>query len=256
MSVQEHPAGRFACAEMAGSSKRSKQYDFEKPETFSTPSGGIRGQDVRRAVYSWGSIGCCQMLPGEATMLLQTVFGYLFALPVPGAALSQSAWGGSILSTRPKVRCSVQSTEQSCPVLTGHAHRAPISSSVSHDAQIPDNLSADLFQELNVAYPESGCFSLAGLGEPSGLGWDLNFVAEQLVSACQFEVYKAVETQAYPPPQSSWFQGEGIVPRSPTSAALVGIIQEARTRETSSSLNQATSPIPGGGYQDAGTSTK
>lgn len=73
------------------------------------------------------------------------------------------------------------STEQSCPVLTGHAHRAPISSSVSHDAQIPDNLSADLFQELNVAYPESGCFSLAGLGEPSGLGWDLNFVAEQLV---------------------------------------------------------------------------
>lgn len=36
----------------------------------------------------------------------------------------------------------------------------------------------------------------------------------------------------------------------------VGIIQEARTRETSSSLNQATSPIPGGGYQDAGTSTK
>lgn len=62
-----------ACAEMAGSSKRSKQYDFEKPETFSTPSGGIRGQDVRRAVYSWGSIGCCQMLPGEATMLLQTV---------------------------------------------------------------------------------------------------------------------------------------------------------------------------------------
>lgn len=62
-----------ACAERAGSPERSKQYDFEKAETFATPSGGIRGQDVCRAVYSWGSIGCCQMFPGEATVLLQAV---------------------------------------------------------------------------------------------------------------------------------------------------------------------------------------
>lgn len=36
-----------------------------------------------------------------------------------------------------------------------------------------------------MAFHESGCFSLAGLREPSGLGWDLDFAAvsaEQLVS--------------------------------------------------------------------------
>jgi len=35
-----------------------------------------------------------------------------------------------------------------------------------------------------VAFDGSGCFSLAGLEEPSGLGWDLGFAAvsaEQLV---------------------------------------------------------------------------
>lgn len=61
-------------------------------------------------------------------------------------------------------------SEKSC-LVPQHACRALISSSVSHDTRIPDDLSADFiffFEELNVAYPDSGCFSLMLLGSPQG----------------------------------------------------------------------------------------
>lgn len=61
-------------------------------------------------------------------------------------------------------------SEKRC-LVPQHACRALISSSVSHDTRIPDDLSADFiffFEELNVAYPDSGCFSLMLLGSPQG----------------------------------------------------------------------------------------